>query len=662
MAVTIDGLVSGIDTENIISGLLEIQQAQVDRFTLRKTEVQQKQSAFRGVEARILTLRSDISRLSRAANNPFTQQTVSVSDEDAISATANATATAGEYRITVNSTARAHSIAAQGYTDADAEITQGTLGLRVGSGQVKTITVDANNNTLSGLAASINSSGAGITASIVKDAAGGATPYRLVLTSGKTGTENAISITDNLAASSGNAVKVQLNTATPVQAAANASITIGAGAGAIAVTSSTNRFENVIAGVNFDLLQATAGEELVLNVRKDTAGAVDAVSTFVDSFNALMEYIDNQSKYNPETEQAGLLLGNRSVTTIQQKLRSAVLDVVPGVNPAANRLSAIGITVANNGRLVLNETRLEEVLSGRVENINSADVRRLFALDGVSTNSGVSFVIGSSRTLPSETPYNLDVTQAAEQASLNALNALAASTVINASNRELEINIDGASTTVSLQDGTYTRQQLADHLEDILNNNTDLAGRAVSVGLNGNLLRITSDSYGGSSEVRILSGSAVSSLGFIVGLTDTGKDVAGSFIVNGKSEAATGRGRLLTGNIDNQNTADLQVRVNLETGQISSGVEGQITITRGLGATLDKLMGELLDPENGAISAADDGFDGQIDSIQKSLDRQKGIFDRQQAELLKQFSTLESALGQLQSTGSLLSAQLASLK
>ncbi|MBL8817652.1 MAG: flagellar filament capping protein FliD [Planctomyces sp.] len=659
MAVTIDGLVSGIDTENIINGLLEIQQAQVDRFTLRKTEIQQKQTAFRGVEARLLTFRSDASKLSRSVNNPFTRQTVSVSDESAISATADTNAAAGEYRITVNSTARAHQIAAQGYVDGDAEITQGTVQLRVGSGEVKTVTIDPNNNTLNGLANAINAAGAGVSASIVKDSAGGATPWRLVLTATKTGTENTISVTNNLAASSGNATRVEFNTASPVQAAADAQIQIGSGLGAISVSSSSNRFEDVIAGVDFDLLQADSGDELRLTVRRDTESATADVEAFVKSFNDLMQYIDDQSKYNPETEQAGLLLGNRSVTSIQQKLRSAVLDVVPGINPAANRLSAIGITVTDKGRLQLNNTRLQDVLNGRVEGVSSTDVKRLFALDGVSTNPAVSFVLGSSRSKASETPYQLDITQAAEQANLTATSSLAASTVISSANRELELTIDGATTTLTLADGTYTRQELADHLESLLSSSTDLAGRSVTVGLAGDALKFTTASYGSSSEVRILSGNAINSLGLIVGLSDTGRDVAGSFIVNGQTEAATGRGRLLTGESDNEYTADLQLRVSIQPANVISGSEGQITVTRGLGASLDKLIGELINPENGAISAADDGFDGQIESIQKALDRQKGIFDRQQASLLKQFSALEAALGQLQSTSSFLTSQLA---
>jgi flagellar hook-associated protein 2 len=657
--VQIDGLVSGIDTQTIIDGLLKIQKQQVDRFTLRKQEIQQKQSAFRGIEARLLTLRGDVGKLSRAQNNPISKQLVKVSDETAISATASDSAVAGVYRIKVESTARAHQVASQGFTDADAEITKGTLDLRTGSGTVKTITIDDGNNTLSGLVTAINSSGAGISASVIRDASGGSSPYRLLLTSSETGTENAISVTNNLAAGAGAAVKPELDFNNPVQAAADAEITIGSGAGAISVASASNHFEDVIAGVDFDLLQVDSGDELTLTVRRDVDGAVDAVESFVKSFNDTLQYVDDQSRFNVEANVGGLLLGNRTATSIQQKLRSTILNVVPGVNTSANRLSAIGITVTDNGRLQLNSSKLRSVLEGQDSTVSAADVKRLFALDGVSDNSGVSFVLGSSRTKSSATPYGVDITQAAERAEITAGSALAASTVITAANRELELTVDGASTTVTLAEGTYTRQQLADHLQSVINGNTDLKGRQVRVGLESDKLVISSESYGKSSEILIESGTALTDLGLTSGLNDIGQDVAGSFIVNGKAEAATGRGRVLSGNSDNENTADLQVRVSLTSSQIVSGVESEITVTSGVGASLDNLLAEFLDTENGIVSNADDGFSDQIDGIQKSLDRQQATFDRQQAALLKQFTALESALSNLKSTSSFVSSQLA---
>lgn len=660
-AITINGLVSGIDTDNIVSGLLDIQQQQLDRMALRKTEVQRKQAAFSTLESRMLSLRSDAGVLGRTSSNPLTRLSVTASDSEAISATASTSAVSGVYSLTVNSKAAAHQVASQGFADADAEITQGTFEIRLGSGDVKTITIDSNNATLSGLASAINSSGAGVSASIVKDSAGGSTPYKLLLTGTRTGAENAISVTNNLAASSGSATKPDLNFLSPVQAAADAEVTLGSGAGAITVSSDTNRFDDLIAGVSFELMQVSDGQQVSLTVARDTAGAVTAVQDFVDSFNAVLGYIDDNSTYNTSTNEGGVFLGNAGTIRIQQTLRSTIQDVVPGANPLANRLSAVGLSFTDNGRLQFDQSRLQDALNGEVDGVDADDVKKLFALGGESTNSGISFLLGSSRTQSSATAYGVDITQAAEQATITAASSLAASTVITSSNRTLTLDLDGKAATITLAEGTYTAQQLADHIESVINDSEDLPGREIKVSLSGSKLVLTSASYGSSSKVSITGGSAVTDLGLTTSLTDTGRDVVGSFIVDGQTEVAVGRGRVLSGDPDNENTADLQVQVTLTPSQVGSGVEGSLTVTRGLASALDQVLGDLLNVDDGLLASIDDGYTSQLDSIQASIDRQQATFDRQKESLLTQFQALETAISQMQATGNYLSSQLASL-
>lgn len=662
MPITIDGLVSGLDTESIVNGLLEIQQQQLDRIELKRADVLAEKSTFAQLEAQLLTFRSNVSRLARVQNSPFEKNLVTVSDEAVLSATASAKAANGVYRLTVDSVAKAHQIATGGFADTDSEITQGTLEIRIGSGDLQTITVDSTNNTLSGLAESINSANIGVTASIIQDAGAGATPYKLLLTAKETGADQAVTITNNLAADSGNAVKPVFDFANPVQAAANAQVTLGSGAGAITVESDTNQFTNLIDGVTIDVLNTSAGQEVTLTVAQDNDSTVDAVQDLVDSFNSVMEFIDTQSAYNEATEQGGPLNGNRSVISIQQRLRNALVSVVPGISGEANRLSAIGVSVTDEGRLELDNTRLQNILNGSDPNVSRGDFKKLFALDAQIDNPKFSFILGSSRTQPSTNPIEIDLTQAAERATLTAGTDLAASTVIDTSNRTLEIEIDGATATVTLNEGTYTRQELADHVEDIINAASDLNGRKVNVGLNGDALNITSDSYGRTSEVRIVSGTSVSALGYVVNDEDTGRDVAGTFIVDGESEPATGKGQVLSGNSDNAVTADLQLRVKLSPSEIVAGSEANVSITRGLAATLDSVLDDMLDPVNGGLQTIEERFDEELQTLQETLDRQQELFDLQQEALIREFVALESALSELQSTSDFVGSQLAALR
>jgi len=274
----------------------------------------------------------------------------------------------------------------------------------------------------------------------------------------------------------------------------------------------------------------------------------------------------------------------------------------------------------------------------------------------------VKFIIGSVRTRASEAPYEIDITQAAEKAGITAANTLADSTVIDGTNNTLQITIDGAdSGSLTLSDGTYTRNELAGHVESVINSATSLAGRHVSVSVVSDKLVVTSDTYGTKSQVTVGAGSANAALGFSGIENDVGKDVAGTFIVNGVTESATGKGQILTGNSDNEHTADLQVRISLTAADVQPGAEAEITVTRGLAARLDQILNDVLDPVTGRLKSINDGFDETIESLQVSIDRQTAVFEQQREKIIQEFIALESAISELNNTSSFLASQLAGL-
>ena len=664
--LTIDGLNSGLDTEAIIQGLLDIQKTHLDRLQLKKQRFLNEQSAFQALEARLLTFRSTAARLGRLQNNVMEARTVDVSDEAALIASASSNAATGIYQLTVEALAQAHQVTSQGFADADSQITQGTFTIQQGSRPSVDITIDGTNDTLQGLADSINLSQSDISASIVQDGSSGGTPYRLLLTSTKSGESNAITVNNGLAASAGGAVQPTIDFFNPVQAAANARVKLGTGPGAINVENADNRMKDLISGVTLDLLQADIGKTIQVRVDHDTETAITAVQDFVDSYNALIDFVAEQSRFVPESEDAGVLLGNRSLIQIQSEIQNALQTVIPGVNVRANRLSTIGISVTDAGKFTFNASTLESALKGDVDGVVAKDLRRLFALDATSTNANIQFVLGSTRTQESTDPLQIDVTQAAERAAIQGTLPVAPSVLINSANNELTLTIDGAQMTVTLAEATYTDSELAAALEAVINAHPDALGRAVAVGLQddgfgSNSLTITSETYGGSSQVTIQSGSAMTSLGFTGIENDQGVDVEGNFIVNGVVEPATGRGRLLAGLFDNENTADLQVRVTMSAAQVVVGVDGELTVSRGFASRMDQLIGGMLDSETGVFKTINDRYVTDADTVQDAIDRHQEIFEEQEQDLLAQFVALETALGELQSTASFLTQQFANL-
>ncbi|MFT5301330.1 MAG: flagellar hook-associated protein 2 [Mariniblastus sp.] len=657
MSFSIDGLVSGIDTASVIEGLVSLQQAQVDRLNVKKAEIATQQSAFQGIEVRLLNLRSTMNQLNRNSGSALESNTVTTSDDTILTAQAAGNVAEGSYLMRVNSLARAEQLGSQGFSSDSNSISEGTISFQVGDRPATELTIDSTNNTISGLVSAINAESDDVSASIIHDQANNAD--RILLTSKHTGESNSITVTNNLAAASGSNVRPDF-TGTPIQSATNASIQLGSGPGAITAEYDTNSVDGLIEGVTLDLISVDPDKDVTINISRDSSAAKSAIEDFVAEFNALISYIDATTEYNPETQEGSPLIGNRRVSNLKNTLTSMVTNAVPGLNSGLNRLSQIGISIGNRSELTIDSVKLDKALSGNLDGIDPGDIKSLFGLNGTSTNSGVEFVLGSSRTEATTGAIQVDILQAAEKGSVSATNDLAASIVIDSSNNNFQIKVDGAESEVlSLSEGTYTRQELADHLQSLINSSADLANREVTVSLQGDALEITSESYGQSSNLSNISGSAISAMGFDGSESGEGKDVAGSFIVNGVVETATGSGRVLIGDSENDTTGDLQVRVTLDPSDVGAGIESELSVTRGITSSLDKYFSEVLDPDSGTMKIANDDFELRIESLESSIEKVNAISAAKTEYLVAQFTQLERVLSELQTTSGFLSSQLA---
>jgi len=141
----------------------------------------------------------------------------------------------------------------------------------------------------------------------------------------------------------------------------------------------------------------------------------------------------------------------------------------------------------------------------------------------------------------------------------------------------------------------------------------------------------------------------------------TGKDVAGRFLVDGVVETATGTGRLLMGDADNENTADIQLLVTLTPSQVTTGVEGELSISRGVAAQMDQYLADFFDPVDGSLATINEDFDLRIESLDQSIERVKSITESKREFLVAQFAALERVLSDLQTTSGFLESQLSSL-
>jgi len=651
---SIDGLVSGLDTSAIIDGLLSIQQTQLDRIGAQKQQVLIRQTAFEGIEANVVALQAAADQLNSVANDVFSVFEATSSDETVLKVAADGNAAAGNYQVSVMQLAAAEQRASQTLGSAETLLTEGTIEFKVGDREALVISINSDNNTLQGVSESINAANGDLSATIINDGSGA----RLLLTSSETGAENAVTITNNTAASSGSQTQLDLS-GPAVQEASDAVINLGSGVGAISISRGTNIFDDVIEGVTLDLQKAEPTDSITVSVSRDTKPAKEAIEGFVSSFNTVMDYIDEQTAYNGETEEAGLLLGDSATNSIRDQLRNTLSRTLANLDTDANRLSSVGITFDEKSRLTIDSGKLDKALSGNLEGVSLKDVRRIFSLDGQSSSPYVSFIYGTKDTATSTDPWEVNITQAAEKASIVADSTIGSSTVIDSKSQRFTIEVDGVeSEPLYLTQGTYTQEELAQHMQSVINRSTDLAARDVSVTVQNNTLRIESSVYGARSEVGSVSGEAAAMLGFSGTEFERGKDVAGYFLVDGETESATGKGQTLSGNADNTSTAGLQLNISLSSSQITGTYQSDLTVSRGFAAELSGFISELLDEENGRFANSIQSYEDQLEGIEASEERLNSVFESKQQQLISQFVGIESSISNLQNTSAFLTSQL----
>lgn len=460
----------------------------------------------------------------------------------------------------------------------------------------------------------------------------------------------------------------QVQTFAPLlQQAQDARVSLGSTAGGgspVVLTSASNQLTDLVGGLTIDL-KAVTTSAVTITASLDKAAIKSNITGLLDKYNEVMRAIDKQFSYNAETKEAGILLGDQFLLQLQTGLRARMQGAISGLPKSLNMLRAIGIQTAANGLMSLvDSNKLNTALDANLEG-----VQKLFVDAGASSHSLINFVSATSETMETDQGYEVDITQAATRMVLQGASIGDPSVTpltLTSSNNVLKIAVDGVSSgDLVLTAKEYTSGgALAAEIQTKINADSALGTRGVTVewvdnGADG-YLKFTSGSYGSASKVSVISASsnAAQTLGLATGTQEiAGRDVAGT--ING--EAATGVGRLLTGNKDNKNTAGLKLEVRMIDADISDGVDGTITFSRGFASRLDRVVESMSRAVDGSIARRTSGLQKQIDDLKAQIESQEERLAIRRERLFVRFTDLETALSQFQSQSAFLEQQLFNL-
>lgn len=252
------------------------------------------------------------------------------------------------------------------------------------------ISYNINDDTLGRVIRRINASGAGVTATY--DSAND----RMVLTNKTTG-DVGVTVSESTGG---------LLDALGLSAAAGGALSHGQNAqfrvnGGALLSSSTNTLEASAHGITGLSVTVNSASTQTLQIESDSAAMSTAISTFIEKFNAVQDYIDTSTKVTVTggSVSTSLLSDNREIQEWARSLQRMAFAAVTGLTGSVTRLDSLGIDFnSTSGKLVVkNSGKLATALSDHPEDVgtfflqaNTGFVSRMY---GYMTN-----VVAASRS------------------------------------------------------------------------------------------------------------------------------------------------------------------------------------------------------------------------------------------------------------------------
>lgn len=353
MGIALDGLVSGLNTTELINALMDVQ-------AIPRNLLSAKSDDKKVIISQLQTLNTSLQDLAAKAKTAAKGETLSafsaMSSSKDLTVSLRPGAAALTADIVVDRLAQKHTVV----TAASAQWpnTPPTLTLENAAGE--TVEVTAASASMTDVARVINSAGFGITASVVSAGtdADGTPLQRLQLVAAESGEKGAFRVLD-----AGGQDVVSAIGAAVVTTGTDARVRLWAGTAAEQViTSASNTFTELFSGVDVTV-SAVSADPVTIGVAVDDKARTTAAADFIKQIASLLTRIDNGSKATvgggaDDTTTLGVFTGDSTVRALRQSLAEAVQHPVDGTSP-----SSIGISIDRYGALTIDETKFGAALA-----------------------------------------------------------------------------------------------------------------------------------------------------------------------------------------------------------------------------------------------------------------------------------------------------------
>jgi flagellar hook-associated protein 2 len=455
MSMSVDGLISGMDTTALIAQLLQAEAAPQTALKARLKSTELAASAYRTVNSTFATVRA----AAEALLKPNAWSSVkATSSSTSVAASATAGAPTGSLTFSVEKLATAHAVVNRNtgtWTTATAAYGATSIEIFDQAGVSKGPALSlAPGATLADAAAAINKSSYGLTAAVVEISP---TEFALQISSKATGAPSQFSVSGN-------------GTFGITAQAQNAELKIGTGPGAYTVSSATNTFASVMPGATLTAGKAEAGVPVTVTIAADPDAVAAKVQSLVDAVNSALSAVKTYT--NNSKGSTAALKGDFPVSQLSGQL----LDAVSFAVGADGSPAKAGFELTKDGKIAFDKAKFLTALKD-----DPALAQRI--VGGTAASNGQDGIAGTNDDVAASGIAGrlLAVTKAASDSATGSLVKLAEGQ--DSMVKDIQNRIEAWDFRLAKRKETLTRQFTAMEtaLSSLKNQSTWLAGQLNSL-------------------------------------------------------------------------------------------------------------------------------------------------------------------------------------
>ena len=356
---SVDGLISGLNTSQIIQQLMQLERQPQVRLQAKKATVESAIGALQNLNSKFLSITTAAAKL----NDPKGWALASATSSDPTKVTVSATAGAapGSLSFNVKQLAAAGSYlsekAVSSLSDPAVTVTAANSTIYLKKGDGADVAIATGDGTLGAVMKAINDSGAGISATAVQLTPG---QYSLKLESTSTGVNTGVTV--GLTAGSNDAFTTTgaLGAMTTLVPPANAELIVGSST----VSRASNTISDLLSGVTLTVSKAdtikTAGPPPTFNetattvaVTADREKVADQVAGLVNAVNAANSDIKAVTGFNLESGNKGKLYGDATVRGLRDRLTGSI---------TGDGTAVAGVSIDRNGIVTFDKAKFLKAL------------------------------------------------------------------------------------------------------------------------------------------------------------------------------------------------------------------------------------------------------------------------------------------------------------